>query len=478
VDEWLDRITNFAAELRYDDIPAAVLQAGRERVVDSLGCALGALGMPHGCPPADIGLAVAAAAGSPQLAGRVIGTRETPAAESAAFVNGCLIRYLDFSDTFPGHHPSDALGALLAVAPVADRTGADLLTAMVISYELSARFTKIGRFNRRGWDNGFATGIGAAAGTALLLGLDHEKLRHAVAIIATANVPLRATRSGQLSMWKGAATAYAVRDAVFAAQLAAAGMTGPEAPFTGRHGMMEQITGPLDLLPFGTEGGDYLMPQVKLKYWPLVHNLQPLVFAGIDLRQQLGDREPAEIQIFTCANAKRESGSEPAKWDPRTRETADHSAPYILAHVLRYGTIGHDAFEPSAYLDESLRPLMRRMTVIADDEIEAVYPDTIRLRIAATDTAGDRYEVEVTNPLGHERNPMGRAEIDAKFTRNAAPLLAPDQIAEALGVWWSLDDRPLSPALDLLVDDGIAPTLREQRIRRQAGLAQPSEATS
>ena len=87
----------------------------------------------------------------------------------------------------------------------------------------------------------------------------------------------------------------------------------------------------MELLPLATEGGGYLLPKVKLKYWPLVHNLQPLVFAGIELREQLNGREPIELQIATCANAKRESGSEPAKWDPRTRETADHRAPYILS---------------------------------------------------------------------------------------------------------------------------------------------------
>ena len=403
----------------------------------------------------------------------MIGTHETPSAESAAFVNGCFIRYLDFSDTFPGHHPSDALGALLAVKNIIGRGGADLVTAMVISYELSARFTKIGQFNRRGWDNGYATGIGAAAGTARLLGLSRDRLREAVAIAATATVPLRATRSGQLSMWKGAATAHAVRDAIFAAQLAAVGMTGPEAPFTGRHGVMEQITGPMELIPLGTEGGGYLLPKVKLKYWPLVHNLQPLVFAGIELRKQLAGREPTEIQIATCANAKRESGSEPAKWDPRTRETADHSAPYILAHVLRHGTIGHDAFEPQAYLDETLRPLMNCMTVVADDEIEAVYPDTIWLRLTAVDTTGEHYDVEIANPLGHEKNPMAKADIDAKFTRNAAPLLTADRIADALRTWWSIDDRLVAPALDLLVDDGVAPRLREER-SRTVGQASPA----
>ena len=209
---------------------------------------------------------------------------------------------------------------------------------------------------------------------------------------------------------------------------------------------MEQITGPMELLPLATEGGGYLLPKVKLKYWPLVHNLQPLVFAGIELREQLNGREPIELQIATCANAKRESGSEPAKWDPRTRETADHSAPYILAHVLRHGTIDHDAFEPEAYLDESLRPLMSRMTVVADDEIEAVYPDTIRLRVTATDTAGQHYDVEIANPLGHEKNPMVKADIDAKFTRNAAALLPANRIAEALRIWWSIGDRPVAAA--------------------------------
>lgn len=478
MDEWLERITDFASELRYEDLPPDIAQGANDRLVDSLGCALGSLGLVHGCPPADVGMAVATAAVSPAAGGRVIGTGDTCSAESAAFVNGCLIRYLDFSDTFPGHHPSDALAALLAVAPIAGRSGADLITAMVISYELSARFTKIGQFNRRGWDNGYATGIGAAAGTARLLGLSREQTRQAIAIAGTATVPLRATRSGQLSMWKGAATAHAVRDAVFAAQLAGAGMTGPEAPFTGRHGVMEQITGPMELLPLATEGGGYLLPKVKLKYWPLVHNLQPLVFAGIELREQLNGREPIELQIATCANAKRESGSEPAKWDPRTRETADHSAPYILAHVLRHGTIDHDAFEPEAYLDESLRPLMSRMTVVADDEIEAVYPDTIRLRVTATDTAGQHYDVEIANPLGHEKNPMVKADIDAKFTRNAAALLPANRIAEALRIWWSIGDRPVAAALDLLVDEAVALRLGEERARRLAKLNQTAEATS
>jgi 2-methylcitrate dehydratase len=468
VDELLERITDFASDLRYDDLPANVVQAAKDRLVDSLGCAVGALGLPGGCPPADVGWRVASLASDPTREGRVIGTPDVLAADAAAFINGCLIRYLDFSDTYPGHHPSDALGGLLAVASATGASGRDLISAMTVSYEISSRLIKSGQFNRRGWDNGYSTGIGAAAAVARLMGLGRDQIRQAVAITATANMPLRATRSGQLSMWKGAATAWSVRDAVFAAQLSAEGMTGPEAPFTGRHGVMDLITGPMELDPFGPQGGGYLLPKVKMKYWPLVHNLQGLVFAGIDLREQLDGREPADIQVFTCFNAWRESGSEPEKWDPRTRETADHSAPYILAYVLRHGTIGHDAFDEAAYLDESLRPEMKRITVVADEDIEAVYPETIRTRVTATDAAGAHYESEIVNPRGHEDNPMSRADIEAKFARLCGPLLGEDRAREALRIWWDIEDRDAASGLDALVAPGQQDRLRGERDNRAA----------
>ena len=447
MDDWLRRIGEFATAVSYEDLPADVVGAAKERLLDSLGCAVGALGVPGGCPPAEIGRSVATTPGRPEGCGWVVGSAEPLSAESAAFVNGCLIRYLDFSDTYPGHHPSDALGAIFAVAPAVGASGRQLITALAISYEISIRLIRSGRFNTRGWDNGYSTGIGAAAATARLMGLDRDQVCHAIAITATANMPLRATRSGQLSMWKGAATAYSVRDAVFAAQLAGQGMTGPEAPFTGRHGVMDLITGPMDLEAFGTEGGQYLLPKVKLKYWPLVHNMQPLVWAGLKLRRQLAGRTATRIEVFTVSNAKRESGSEPEKWDPRTRETADHSAPYILAHVLRHGTIGHAAFEPEAFLDPTLRPEMQRIEIVADDSIDAVYPDTVRMRVVAADEDGRQHDIEIINPLGHDKNPMTSEDIEAKFSRLASPLLPAGQIRRAIDTWREVEATDAATAL-------------------------------
>ena len=299
------------------------------------------------------------------------------------------------------------MGALFAVAPQIGASGERLITATVVAYEIFIRLQMRAQLREKGWDQGFGISVGTAAGLANLMGLSREVAQHAIAITAVANTPMRATRAGQLSMWKGAATAYAVRNAVFGVQLAAAGMTGPEAPFTGRHGLVELISGPIELPPFGTTPDDFLIPRAKIKYWPVAYSLQALVWAGIELRKQVAPTNSPAWMCRPIGSRWHESGSEPAKWDPRTRETADHSIPYILAWTLRHGVIDQQAFVPESYLDPSIRPLMNIITVRVDDEIEKeVQRGTIHMRVSAKDRSGKSYEVNIVNPLGHEKNPV------------------------------------------------------------------------
>jgi 2-methylcitrate dehydratase len=361
-----------------------------------------------------------------------------------------MIRDLDFNDTYPGGHPSDGIGALLAVAGAIGASGQEFLTSVVIAYEIFIRLQMAGKLREKGWDNGFGIGVGVAAGTARLLGLDRKQLRHAIALTATANVPLRATRAGMLSMWKGAATAFSTEAAVRATHLAAEGMTGPEAPFTGRHGLTELITGPLDVPAFPHVGGEFYIPRAKIKYWPVVYNMQAMVWSAIELRRLLGDASLASARVETYWSAWHESGSEPAKWDPKTRETADHSLPYIFAWTLRHGSIGPEAFTDDAFTDPGLRPVMNAVTVVIDDEFEALYPDTVRMRVRATDDAGSDHIVEVENPLGHEKNPVSDTEIEEKFTRLAEHHLGTAQVPGVLERWWALEQHTVAEALDLV----------------------------
>jgi 2-methylcitrate dehydratase len=369
-----------------------------------------------------------------------------------------MIRNLDFNDTYPGGHPSDSLGALFAVAPIVKASGERLITATVVSYEIFIRLQMKAQLRERGWDQGFGISVGAAAALANLLGLSREATQHAIAITAVGNMPMRASRAGQLSMWKGAATAYAVRNAVFGVQLAAAGMTGPEAPFTGRHGLTELVSGPIELPPFGTGAEDFFIPRAKIKYWPVVYNMQALVWAALELRKHVSAEDVESVDVETYWSAWHESGSEPAKWDPRTRETADHSLPYIFAWTMRHGTIDERAFAPESYLDPSIRPLMNRVSVRIDDAFEKQFPRVVSMRVTVKDRSGKSHQASIVNPLGHEDNPVSAKDLGDKFMRLCEPRLGRDGANRALEQWSNLERMAdVGSAFDALAVREAAP---------------------
>ena len=129
-----------------------------------------------------------------------------------------------------------------------------------------------------------------------------------------------------------------------------------------------------------------------------------------------------EIEVFTSKFTWFEIGSEPEKWDPQTRETADHSLPYIFARALVDGPIRVSSFNDEAVRDPALRPLMQKIKVIPDDAIEALLPAKTLIRVVATTADGARHSVEVENPLGHPDNPMQDHHIEEKFMALAEPV--------------------------------------------------------
>jgi 2-methylcitrate dehydratase len=269
-----------------------------------------------------------------------------------------------------------------------------------------------------------------------LLGLDAATIGAAIGIIAASGVPTRATRSGQLSMWKGCATAYAVRNAAFLIQLAAAGMTGPPAPFEGRNGIWDLLTGEFQLEPFGTSVADFKITRTSLKYWPVCFHLQAAVWAGVQLRERVDLASVESLTVGTYWEAWRDTGSEPDKWEPTTRETADHSLPYGLDYAAQHGGLDAQAFEPPAYRDDQVRALMGRITVAVDDEVQAAFPDKSVLRLQAVTGSGERTEIEVVNPAGHVDNPLSHDQVRDKFVALVAPALGGPGEAEGLFEAW------------------------------------------
>lgn len=446
MDNLTREIADFAADFKYDQLPAEVVGAAARFLVDSLACAIAA----HDCETARMGLRLARGAVPERFAGRILCHGERSTAESAAFVNTAMIRNLDFNDEYPGGHPSDCLGAFLAIAEAARADGRKLIESLVIAYELFLRLSDATGLRYKGWDQGFAVGIGAAAGVGRLLNLARDRLAEAISIVTVANVPMRNTRAGELSLWKGAATAFAARNGVFAALLAGEGMSGADKPFEGKHGLWDLITGPFELQPLPTAGGPYRAPETRLKYWPVEYNGQLPVWAALDLRQQVDWRELSDIEIGVYTFCYTEIASEPEKWDPKTRETADHSLPYIFAKVLVDGTITLAAFEESAYRDPALRPLMNKIRVYLDNEVDALYPKTISMKIKATMKDGRVLDLWPRDPLGHVNKPMSDGDVKSKFLRTVEPVYGPEKTARVLDHWWNVKDASAVELAELI----------------------------
>jgi 2-methylcitrate dehydratase len=449
MDSLTRQIASFASRLSYEQLPADVVNAARRFIVDTLACAVTA----RDCESVWIGLRLAEGAAPVRYPGRIICHAQKSGAESATFINTAMIRNLDFNDQYPGGHPSDCMGAFLAIAEATHTNGRRLVSALVVAYELFVRLSDATGLRYKGWDQGFAIGIATAAGVGHLLRLPPEQLAEAIAIITVANIPMRNTRAGELSLWKGTATSFATRNGIFAALLAAEGMSGPDRPFEGKHGLWDLITGPFELEPLPTDAGPYRTPDVQLKAWPVEYNAQLPVWAALELRSRVDWRDLVEIDIGTYTFAYTEIGSEPEKWDPKTRETADHSMPYIFAKVLVDGTIGVAAFEEAAYRDAGIRPLMNKIRIRLDDEVIGLYPNVVALKVRATTRDGRVIELFPRDPLGHTNNPMKDADVRTKFTENSEPVLGAEQTAVILDEWWKiahLSADQLAGALDLL----------------------------
>ncbi len=447
------RFAHYAHGLSSDRIPGEVIHEAKRRIIDAVACGLAAA---RESPPAMARRAMRhlGAAG----AATILGTGERTAPDLAAFVNGYLIRYLDYNDTYLSKealHPSDNLAGLLAVAEDQHASGSELLVALIAAYEIVCRLADASSIRDRGWDHVTYGNIAVAAAAARLLRCGPEQIEQAINIAAATGINLRQTRVGELSMWKGAAYGGAGRNGVFAAYLAREGITGPAPVFEGLRGFIAQVSGPLDIPPMAGETGDRGQPggataaaarfkllDTDIKYWPAEYHSQAAVALALDLRAR-GLRPGAieRVIVRTFKVAVDIIGGEPEKWAPATRETADHSMPYLVAAALLDGEITDRQFIPERIARADIRALMARTQVVEQADLTAAYPAGIPTILEVYDTAGRSHPARMDFPPGHSRNPLSDAQLHEKFTRLATPILGAGT-ARALDALRALDECP------------------------------------
>jgi 2-methylcitrate dehydratase len=354
--------------------------------------------------------------------------------ELAAFVNTVLVRYLDCNDAYAARgtgHPSDMIPGVLAVADAHGAKGRAVITAIAAAYEVFCRMAD--EIALKGWDQGMYATVGMACGAGKILGLDHKAMGNAVSIAISTGIPLGATRVGELSMWKGCATAAAVRTGLFAAELAAAGMTGPSQPFEGRDGLWQHLGVEAPKWEgFGGGAKPFRVTATSFKAYPSVIHTQGPVGLVLELRRQLVPAEIDSLRVATYGEAVRRTATEAEKWDPQTRETADHSLPYLVAVAIHDGEVTPKSFAPSRVHDPALRPLIKKLTVVEEPEFTRRYPAESCTRIEVVTTDGRRLAAETSHPKGHCRNPLTDEEVEGKFRSLASGALGEDACARVL----------------------------------------------
>jgi 2-methylcitrate dehydratase len=435
----VESLSDYAASLRFEDLPHEAVHQAKRLLIDTLGCALGGFSG----EPSAVARALAESVSSRQPA-TVLGTGVETSPDLATFANGVMIRYLDFNDGYTSKesgHPSDAIAAVLSPAEVVHGDGQSVITATVLAYEVFCRLCDAVSVRARGFDHVTLGVIASTLGAAKAMGLSREQMIQALNLGVAANLALYQTRIGDVSLWKGCAFANASRNAVFAVLLASKGLTGPSPIFEGPGGFFNAVSRePFALPPFGGDGRPFKIHECTIKQFPLGLYSQTVVEAALEVRRQLPSVEDIrEVNIRTLQTAVNIMAGDAEKWHPTNRETADHSMPYTAAVALMYGAVEPHHFGADYWRDPRLLELVQRVKVSVCEEANRRAPEAMLSVVEVVTSSGARFSAAVPYHRGHWKNPMTDREVEAKFRTLAHDLLALAETDALLERLWNLD---------------------------------------
>lgn len=426
--------------------------------LDSLGCAIG------GSQTEDARLLLAhhrslSGCGGGPCSVFVSGFRTNPV--DAAFLNSHMVRALDFNDIYwksDPSHPSDIICGPLALCESLGATGELLIVATVIAYELQCRFAEIGAPGIReyGWHHATLSGFSAALAAGRVLGLSVDQLVNAVGICASRTGTLGAVTAGTLTMMKNTVDPWAARMGVESALLAQRGFTGPAHIIDGKEGLFHAMghatvggracTFDREALTRGLPAGSsdrYRIEGCSMKSVP-VEALMHSPLSALMKLQALHRLVPSAIRAIRVEVIARAADilGDPAKYRPKSRETADHSLPYAIAALLVDRALGPAQFEPSRVADPALVPIMDRVRVVASQEFESRFPAAQPSRVTVVMEDGTEHAAEVEYPYGHPANPMPPPAVEEKFRTLATDVIGETACDGLIELVHRLDEVP------------------------------------
>jgi 2-methylcitrate dehydratase len=447
MDKTTEAIASHATALRYEDLTPEAIHSTKRSFIDALGCGIGG----STGPTSMIAKKIAGLSSSPTPA-RILGTTDYSSPDMAAFANTVMVHYLNMDEGWrelpqSGGFPGRIIPAIMAVAEPQGAGGQALITATVAAYDVCGRFVSQLDLHTGHWNQSFYTAMGSIAGLANLMRLNHDQAANAVSLAAINSLRMRQTRNSNMPLWKAADCADANRGVVLYAYLSREGMTGPGEPFEGEWGLWRQA-GAEDpekrgMEPFTYTNESFKITQMSHKIYPCHHHGIAAISMAIGLRDKVKAEDIKAINVQAYHRALFNVGGgpdKPQRRDPRTREDADHSLPWLISVALRDGNVTPASFEPVSLLDPALRPVMATVNVTENLEFTRRYPNEHAMTMEIVTRSGQRYTAASKHAKGDRANALTDKELEAKFIGLAEEILGARKCREALDVLWNLDD--------------------------------------
>ena len=434
-------ISRWTAGVKFSDLLPEAVHQSKRFLLDAVGCALG------GYQQHDVAIALkvldeVAAPG----AATVIGSGKKIDVVHAAFANALMIRCMDYNDIYwkqDPSHPTDIFPAAIACAERAKSNGRELIVGLALGHEFEMRLCEAAfpGIRERGWHHATFTAFVSPIVAGRMLHLPWEQIQHAIGISASARASFGAVTAGKLTMMKNTVSPMATESGVLAALMASEGYTGPEHIIDGKEGLVH-VFGPewkLNLLTDGL-GQSWRITQCGMKFFPTEALTHAPISATLDLIKEhdLKPEQIAKVHIRSLARAA-DILADPSKYDPRSKETADHSLPYCIAAAIADRKVTPVQFTPEKINDPQIRAQLRKVEVVADPEIEKAFPALQRVAVTIVTMGGKEFSKQLDYPKGDPRNPLSDLEVEEKFAALADGVISRARQQQVRNLIWNLE---------------------------------------
>jgi 2-methylcitrate dehydratase len=422
-------ISEFAINLKYDDLPENVINEVKRFLYDSIGCAYG------GYHTKDVKIlrGIYRDMGGKEEA-TLIGFGDRMPAVNATLVNSLMIRALDFNDIYwkeDPSHPSDLIPAALNVGEMVGAFMKDVIVAIVLAYEFEQRLCEFAKpgIRERKWHHATLTQFVSPIVAGKVLGLSVDQMVNAIGINGSHNHTVGCPTAGKLTMMKNTVDPMAVQSGVFAALMAKKDYTGTTEVFEGKEGIMDVYGPDWDMKSLtGSLGESYRILRCSMKAFPTEALTHTHITATLKVVTN-NDIKPDQIDSVTVTTIARACDIlfDRHKYRPESRETADHSLPYCIAAAIVDRQITTETFSEEKLQDPRIWEVIDKIKGEASVEFEKMFPAKQPSRVTVKTKSGKEYSEYLEYPKGDPREPMTMEDLEAKFNALSGKLLGPDR---------------------------------------------------